>query len=99
MAGNNALKESLTKAGIKHTYRETEGRHEWVVWRHHSARGRAVRCSGTRFAGREVGPATGTDGIPNSPLQLITAASEASRWQRVGGTPRGFAGVGLRETI
>ena len=35
MAGNNALKESLTKAGIKHTYRETEGRHEWVVWRHH----------------------------------------------------------------
>jgi enterochelin esterase-like enzyme len=35
MAGNNALKEALTKAGIKHTYRETEGRHEWVVWRHH----------------------------------------------------------------
>jgi len=35
MAGNNALKESLTKANIKHTYRETEGRHEWVVWRHH----------------------------------------------------------------
>ena len=35
MAGNNALKESLTKGGIKHTYRETEGRHEWVVWRHH----------------------------------------------------------------
>ena len=35
MAGNNALKDSLTKANIKHTYRETEGRHEWVVWRHH----------------------------------------------------------------
>jgi enterochelin esterase-like enzyme len=35
MANNNALKESLSKAGIKHTYRETEGRHEWVVWRHH----------------------------------------------------------------
>jgi enterochelin esterase family protein len=35
MAGNNALKESLTKGGIKFTYRETEGRHEWVVWRHH----------------------------------------------------------------
>ena len=35
MAGNNALKRSLTKGGIKHTYRETEGRHEWVVWRHH----------------------------------------------------------------
>jgi enterochelin esterase-like enzyme len=35
MAGNNALTESLTKGGIKFTYRETEGRHEWVVWRHH----------------------------------------------------------------
>jgi enterochelin esterase-like enzyme len=35
MNNNNALKESLAKAGIKHTYRETEGRHEWVVWRHH----------------------------------------------------------------
>ena len=35
MAGNNALKESLIKTGIKHTYRETTGRHEWVVWRHH----------------------------------------------------------------
>jgi enterochelin esterase-like enzyme len=29
------LKASLTTAGITHTYRLTEGRHEWVVWRHH----------------------------------------------------------------
>jgi enterochelin esterase family protein len=35
MTGTMALKESLTKAAIKHTFRETEGRHEWVVWRHH----------------------------------------------------------------
>jgi enterochelin esterase-like enzyme len=35
MAANNALKDSLTKGGIEFTYRETEGRHEWVVWRHH----------------------------------------------------------------
>jgi enterochelin esterase family protein len=35
MANNNALKDALAKAGVKHTYRETDGRHEWVVWRHH----------------------------------------------------------------
>ena len=35
MAGSTALRDALTKAGIRHTYRETEGRHEWVVWRHH----------------------------------------------------------------
>jgi enterochelin esterase-like enzyme len=35
MAASNALKDSLTKGGIEFTYRETEGRHEWVVWRHH----------------------------------------------------------------
>ena len=35
MAGSTALRDALTKNGIKHTYRETEGRHEWVVWRHH----------------------------------------------------------------
>ncbi len=35
MAGSVALRDALTKAGIKHTYRETDGRHEWVVWRHH----------------------------------------------------------------
>jgi enterochelin esterase-like enzyme len=35
MASNKALEETLTKTGIKHTYRVTEGRHEWVVWRHH----------------------------------------------------------------
>jgi enterochelin esterase-like enzyme len=35
MAGSKALQEALTKHNIKHTYRVTEGRHEWVVWRHH----------------------------------------------------------------
>jgi enterochelin esterase-like enzyme len=33
--GAKALDESLTAKGIKHTFRLTEGRHEWVVWRHH----------------------------------------------------------------
>jgi enterochelin esterase family protein len=35
MKGTEALKASLEKAGIEHTFRLTEGRHEWVVWRHH----------------------------------------------------------------
>jgi enterochelin esterase-like enzyme len=30
-----ALDEALTKANIKHTFVVGEGRHEWVVWRHH----------------------------------------------------------------
>jgi enterochelin esterase family protein len=30
-----ALDEALTKANIKHTFQVGEGRHEWVVWRHH----------------------------------------------------------------
>jgi enterochelin esterase-like enzyme len=34
-AGAKALDESLTAKGITHTFRQTEGRHEWVVWRHH----------------------------------------------------------------
>jgi enterochelin esterase-like enzyme len=34
-AGSKALDELLTKHNITHTYRVTEGRHEWVVWRHH----------------------------------------------------------------
>ena len=34
-AGTKALDGSLTAKGIKHTYLITEGRHEWVVWRHH----------------------------------------------------------------
>jgi enterochelin esterase-like enzyme len=33
--GSKALSELLTKHNIKHTYRVTEGRHEWVIWRHH----------------------------------------------------------------
>jgi enterochelin esterase-like enzyme len=35
MNGTLALRDALTKTGSKHTFRETEGRHEWVVWRHH----------------------------------------------------------------
>ena len=34
-AGSKALDEALTKNNIKHTFRITEGRHEWVIWRHH----------------------------------------------------------------
>jgi enterochelin esterase family protein len=30
-----ALDAALTAKGINHTFRLTEGRHEWVVWRHH----------------------------------------------------------------
>jgi enterochelin esterase family protein len=30
-----ALDAALTKASIKHTFEVGEGRHEWVVWRHH----------------------------------------------------------------
>jgi enterochelin esterase-like enzyme len=33
--GSKALDEALTKHNIKHTFRITEGRHEWVIWRHH----------------------------------------------------------------
>ena len=29
------LDDALTKANIKHTFQVGEGRHEWVVWRHH----------------------------------------------------------------
>jgi enterochelin esterase-like enzyme len=30
-----ALDVMLTKSGINHTFQLTDGRHEWVVWRHH----------------------------------------------------------------
>jgi enterochelin esterase-like enzyme len=33
--GSTALGAALKAKGIRHTYRVTEGRHEWVVWRHH----------------------------------------------------------------
>jgi enterochelin esterase-like enzyme len=33
--GAKALDAALTSAGIKHTFVVGEGRHEWVVWRHH----------------------------------------------------------------
>lgn len=34
-ANAKALEATLTAKGITHTFRLTEGRHEWVVWRHH----------------------------------------------------------------
>ena len=40
--GSKALDEALTKNNIKHTFVITEGRHEWVIWRHRPARGRAA---------------------------------------------------------
>ncbi len=33
--GSKTLDETLTKHGIDHVYRVTEGRHEWTVWRHY----------------------------------------------------------------
>jgi enterochelin esterase-like enzyme len=33
--GDRALDEALTKAGIKHSFKLSEGRHEWTVWRNH----------------------------------------------------------------
>jgi enterochelin esterase family protein len=36
LLGNaRALDAALTAKGVNHTFRLTEGRHEWVVWRHH----------------------------------------------------------------
>jgi enterochelin esterase family protein len=32
--GSKALDAALTKNNIKHTFTVTEGRHEWVIWRH-----------------------------------------------------------------
>jgi enterochelin esterase family protein len=33
--GDRAFVETLKKHGINHVFKETEGRHEWTVWRHH----------------------------------------------------------------
>jgi enterochelin esterase family protein len=33
LSGAQALDASLTKAGIQHTYTETDGAHQWMVWR------------------------------------------------------------------
>jgi enterochelin esterase-like enzyme len=33
--GTKALDEALTEAGIKHSFKITEGRHEWRLWRPH----------------------------------------------------------------
>lgn len=33
--GDRALDEALTRAGIKHSFKLTDGRHEWTVWRNH----------------------------------------------------------------
>ena len=33
--GDKAFVDALTTLGIKHTFRLTEGRHEWTVWRNY----------------------------------------------------------------
>lgn len=33
--GDRLLSEAFTRAGVKHTFKLTPGRHEWTVWRHH----------------------------------------------------------------
>ena len=33
--GDRAFAQTLQKYGVTHTFVETEGRHEWTVWRHH----------------------------------------------------------------
>jgi enterochelin esterase family protein len=33
--GDKAFHDTLAKRGIEHTWRLTDGRHEWTVWRHH----------------------------------------------------------------
>ena len=33
--GSKALDAALTASGVNHIFRITDGRHEWVVWRHH----------------------------------------------------------------
>jgi enterochelin esterase family protein len=35
LQGTKALDEALTKNGIKHSFKITEGRHEWRLWRPH----------------------------------------------------------------
>ena len=35
LSNAKALDAALTAKGVSHTFRLTEGRHEWVVWRHH----------------------------------------------------------------
>lgn len=35
LTNSKRLDELLTGKGINHTFRVTEGRHEWTVWRHH----------------------------------------------------------------
>ena len=33
--GDRAFAETLTRHGVKHEFKLTEGRHEWTVWRHY----------------------------------------------------------------
>jgi len=33
--GDHAFVDALKKSGVKHTFVESEGRHEWTVWRHY----------------------------------------------------------------
>jgi enterochelin esterase family protein len=35
LANATALDAALTSKGVRHTFRVTPGRHEWVIWRHH----------------------------------------------------------------
>lgn len=35
LANARALAEALEAKKVRHTFRVTEGRHEWVIWRHH----------------------------------------------------------------
>lgn len=35
LGGSEALHEALEGAGVEHEYQVGEGRHEWVIWRHH----------------------------------------------------------------
>ena len=35
LSNAKALDAALTAKGVNHIFRLTEGRHEWVVWRHH----------------------------------------------------------------
>ena len=33
--GDKAFHDTLARRGIEHTWRLSDGRHEWTVWRHH----------------------------------------------------------------
>jgi enterochelin esterase family protein len=35
LANARALADALAAKNVRHTFRVTDGRHEWVIWRHH----------------------------------------------------------------